>query len=75
MHLPNLFDKEAIKPPPLPSWQDFDSPSLVQLAETISTLAPHLPKDTNAAAHFILANLPANMQQTSGQTLVSFGPI
>lgn len=58
------FDKEAIKPPPLPSWQDFDSPSLVQLAETISTLAPHLPKDTNAAAHFILANLPANMQQT-----------
>lgn len=58
------FDKEAIKPPPLPSWQDFDSPSLVQLTETISTLAPHLPKDTNAAAHFILANLPANMQQT-----------
>lgn len=54
----------SIKTPPLPSWQDFDSPSLVQLTETINTLAPHLPKDTNAAAHFILANLPANMQQT-----------
>ena len=56
--------KGAIQPPPLPSWQDFDNPSLVQLTETINALAPHLPKDTNAAAHFILANLPANQQHT-----------
>ncbi|SUD90486.1 DNA primase [Psychrobacter phenylpyruvicus] len=64
--------KGAIKAPPLPSWQDFDSPSLVQLTETINTLAPHLPKDTNAAAHFILANLPANMQQTLAQRWFPF---
>jgi len=62
----------SVKAPPLPSWQDFDSPSLVQLTETINTLAPHLPKDTNAAAHFILANLPATMQQTLAKRWYSF---
>ena len=62
----------SVQAPPLPSWQDFDSPSLVQLTETISNLAPHLPKDTNAAAHFILANLPATMQQTLAKRWYSF---
>lgn len=52
-----------IKAPALPSWQDFNSQSLVQLIEAIHSLESYLPKDTNAAAHFILANLPANTQQ------------
>lgn len=52
-----------IQAPPLPSWQDFNSQSLVQLIEAIHSLESYLPKDTNAAAHFILANLPANTQQ------------
>lgn len=49
--------------PPLPSWQDFDSPSLNELTQVISSLLPHLPEDANAAAHFILANLPIQTQQ------------
>ncbi len=52
-----------IQAPALPSWQDFNSQSLVQLIEAIHSLESYLPKDTNAAAHFILANLPANTQQ------------
>ena len=52
-----------IQAPALPSWQDFNSQSLVQLIEAINSLESYLPKDTNAAAHFILANLPANTQQ------------
>ncbi|AWT49326.1 DNA primase [Psychrobacter sp. YP14] len=49
--------------PPLPSWEDFNSPSLTQLTQTIIGLTPYLPEDTNAAAHFILANLPSGLQQ------------
>lgn len=52
-----------VQAPPLPSWEDFNSQSLRQLTDTITTLSPYLPKDTNSAAHFILANLPATTQQ------------
>lgn len=68
----NSNSTASVQAPPLPSWQDFDSPSLVQLTETISSLVPYLPKDTNAAAHFILANLPATMQQTLAKRWYSF---
>ncbi len=70
--IPAASAKASVQAPPLPSWQDFDSPSLVQLTATINTLAPHLPKDTNAAAHFILANLPANIQQTLAKRWFAF---
>lgn len=48
--------------PPLPTWSDINDEHLLTLVNTIDRLLPHLPDDTNAAAHFILANLPAPLQ-------------
>lgn len=62
----------TVHAPSLPSWKDLDSQSLIQLVEVINTLGPYLPKDTNAAAHFILANLPANSQQALAQRWFPF---
>ncbi|WP_230657459.1 DNA primase [Psychrobacter sp. I-STPA10] len=53
--------------PELPSWQSFDNIRLSKLIEVIQRLLPFLPNDTNAAAHFILANLPNSFQQPLAQ--------
>lgn len=61
------INQKRLNAPTLPSWDDFNSPSLTALTRTIISLSPHLPKDTNAAAHFILANLPRQQQQILAQ--------
>lgn len=48
--------------PPLPTWTDISDEHLLALVGTIDKLLPFLPADTNAASHFILANLPADLQ-------------
>ncbi|WP_227430482.1 DNA primase [Psychrobacter sp. I-STPA6b] len=58
--------------PQLPSWQALDNGRLAQLTAMIKQLMPFLPKDTNAAAHFILANLPAGYQQQLAQRWQGF---
>lgn len=66
------INQKRLNAPALPSWADFNSPSLLQLIETIRKLSPYLPKDTNAAAHFILANLPHQQQQVLAKRWLPF---
>ncbi len=68
--LPRLTPDVSL--PALPSWQDFEDANLLKLVEVILPLLPHLPKDTNAAAHFILANLPQSIQQELSERWHSF---
>ena len=64
LEIKNPAQQGKVQAPPLPSWEDFNSKSLQQLTDTIVSLSSYLPDDTNAAAHFILANLPATTQQS-----------
>jgi|26BtaG_2_1085354.scaffolds.fasta_scaffold09264_1 DNA primase len=56
------IEKSGLEVPPLPSWEAIHDEHLATLVATIEKLLPYLPNDTNAASHFILANLPAELQ-------------
>jgi len=56
------IEQSGLQVPALPSWNDINDDHLATLVATIEKLLPYLPNDTNAASHFILANLPADLQ-------------
>ena len=56
------IEKSGLQVPPLPTWETIHDEHLATLVATIEKLLPYLPNDTNAASHFILANLPADLQ-------------
>ncbi|CAM3985729.1 CHC2 zinc finger domain-containing protein [Psychrobacter arenosus] len=60
--LVDRIEKSGLEVPPLPSWEAIHDEHLATLVATIEKLLPYLPNDTNAASHFILANLPAELQ-------------
>lgn len=49
--------------PALPHWQDLGDSHLTELVQAIEHLNKHLPEDTNAASHFIMANLSPPLRQ------------
>ncbi|MES1964644.1 DNA primase [Psychrobacter sp. AH5] len=53
-------------------WEDLQDSGLLELVSTIKRCAKHLPKDANAAAHFVLSNLDATNQATLGRHWSSF---
>ena len=81
MQLPNSLKQDDVTPEarrqryelaPLPTWHSFGNARLTKLTTVIQQLLPFLPEETNAAAHFILANLPSNFQQPLAQRWQGF---
>lgn len=56
------IEQNGLQIPALPTWNDINDEHLATLVTTIEKLLPYLPTDTNAASHFIMANLPTELQ-------------
>ncbi|MCG3808419.1 toprim domain-containing protein [Psychrobacter sp. Ps4] len=54
------------------AWEDLQDIALLDIVSTIKRCLNYLPKDVNAAAHFILSNLTPTTQETLSRSWGSF---
>ncbi|OXL26854.1 DNA primase [Psychrobacter sp. DAB_AL32B] len=73
LHLPAHIKQKASADVLRPlAWEDMQDAALLDIVSTIKRCLNHLPKDANAAAHFILSNVKPLTQETISRDWGSF---
>ncbi len=68
-HLKQRASTDVLRPL---AWEDMQDGALLDVVSTIKRCLNHLPKDANAAAHFILSNVKPLTQETLSRDWGSF---
>ena len=68
-HLKQRASADILRPL---AWEDMQDGALIDVVSTIKRCLNHLPKDANAAAHFILSNVKPLTQETISRDWGSF---
>ena len=68
-HLKQRASTDVLRPL---AWEDMQDEALLDVVSTIKRCLNHLPKDANAAAHFILSNVKPLTQETLSRDWGSF---
>lgn len=64
INIPNHIKQKASSDTLRPlAWEDFQDAALLDVVNTIKRCLNYLPKDSNAAAHFLLSNLKPSTQE------------